>query len=275
MIQGQAQSSADTASSGLGARPIQSGQTSLGGPVGVILPEHARSIGPHDQDRRPASGYTVQPVDVPTPAVINDPPPPASTLALLRALASPSENPDSAAGEPLRLGDILAQVGERVYGVLLLIATLPAFIPLPFGVGAIAGPLVALVGLQLALMKARPWLPAGLAERRIERERLQRFLTRIEPVLTWLERTLRPRRGELLDLHPVRAFTGVLLILIGILLALPLPLTNYPFGLLLVLYCVALIEHDGRLLLIAWTISLATLLGFVMLSDVLAHWLTG
>ncbi len=191
------------------------------------------------------------------------------TLALLHRLAD---------GEPedtLSLEAVLAEVGERVYGVLLLIATLPAFIPLPFGVGAIAGPLVILVGVQLMLMVHRPWLPRWLGRHRIQRRGLQGFLRRIEPTLRWLERTLRPRRGELLDLHAVRAVTGLLLICLGVLLALPIPLTNYPFGLLLVLFSVALIEHDGRLLLIAWAVGGTTVLAFALLSESAARWLFG
>ena len=49
-----------------------------------------------------------------------------------------------------------------------------------------------------------------------------------------------------------RVFGGLLLAVLGGLLALPLPLTNYPFGLLLVLWAIALIERDGRLLALAW-----------------------
>ena len=42
---------------------------------------------------------------------------------------------------------------------------------------------------------------------------------------------------------------------IGVALALPIPFTNYPFGFLLVVYAVALIERDGIALVIAWVAS--------------------
>jgi hypothetical protein len=61
-------------------------------------------------------------------------------------------------------------------------------------------------------------------------------------------------------------FTGAQLVLLGVLLALPIPLTNYPFGLLLVLYALALVERDGLLQLVAWTLGLATLTASVFLS---------
>ena len=40
------------------------------------------------------------------------------------------------------------------------------------------------------------------------------------------------------------------------LLALPLPATNYVFGLILLAYAIALIERDGRLMAIAWVAGL-------------------
>jgi len=53
--------------------------------------------------------------------------------------------------------------------------------------------------------------------------------------------------------HPVAsAFTGVLLVLLGLLLSLPIPFTNYLFGVLLLLFVFALLERDGVLMLVAW-----------------------
>lgn len=183
-----------------------------------------------------------------------------------------------AAGDPrttVPLVEVLNRLGERAFGALLLLATLPAFIPLPFAVGAIAGPLVALVGLQLALGLDRPWLPGRLARRPVPRSALQRFGVRVRPFLAWLERWLRPRRGEWVHRRPVRIGSGLLLIVLGVLLALPIPFTNYPFGLLLLVFAIALIEHDGRLLMIAWALGGGTVLVFALLSGVLAQWLFG
>jgi len=48
------------------------------------------------------------------------------------------------------------------------------------------------------------------------------------------------------------------LILLGVLLALPIPFTNYPFGLLILGFGVALIERDGVLLALIWIATLAS-----------------
>ena len=55
------------------------------------------------------------------------------------------------------------------------------------------------------------------------------------------------------------AFTGLLLLLLGVLLSLPIPLTNYLFGGIILVYALALLERDGALMLLAWGIGLVAL----------------
>lgn len=159
------------------------------------------------------------------------------------------------AGDPaqlLTLEHLLAGLGRRGYGMLLLVATLPAFIPIPVG-GAISGPLVMLIGIQLLAGRREPWLPRFLARRGPHRSALLRFYRLIEPWLRRLERVVRPRWPQVLH-HPVALLvSGALLVLLGFLLSLPIPFTNYLFGALLLLFALALLERDGALMLVAWT----------------------
>ena len=148
------------------------------------------------------------------------------------------------AGEDITLGDFLDPLGERAFGFLILILALPNFIPVPIGVGGVMGVLVVLVGVQMLLGFEHPWLPEALRRRGIQRNSVERFVARLTPVLRWLERLCRPRL-EVLTRHPAHRISGFLLVLIGIALALPIPFTNYLFGLLLVVFAVALIERDG------------------------------
>jgi hypothetical protein len=79
-----------------------------------------------------------------------------------------------------------------------------------------------------------------------------RFRDRMARWLGWLEKVVRPRMESVLD-HPIAsAFTGLLLVLLGLMLALPIPFTNYVFGVLLLLFVFALLERDGALMLVAW-----------------------
>jgi hypothetical protein len=186
----------------------------------------------------------------------------AGTRALLDALAE--GDPD----ELLTLRALLAGLGRRAFGMLLLAAVLPAFIPIPVG-GVISGPLVVLVGLQLLTLRRRPWLPRFLAGRGPHRHALARFERRISPALARLERVVRPRLTGVLDHIAATAFTGLLLVLLGILLALPIPLTNYLFGALLLLYALALLERDGALMLVAWAGGIVAVVVFGLLSGTL------
>ena len=109
-----------------------------------------------------------------------------------------------AAGEPeqtLRLDELLAGLGRRAFGMLLLVSALPAFIPIPIG-GAIAGPLVLLIGLQLLVGMRRPWLPGFLARRGPRREAMARFERRLSPWLARLEHLIRPRLVRVLTFVP-------------------------------------------------------------------------
>jgi hypothetical protein len=156
--------------------------------------------------------------------------------------------------------------------VFLLIAVLPAFVPLPVGAGAISGPLVSLVGLQLLAQMEHPWVPGFLARRSLSREGVVKFRDRTAGLLRWLEKLSRPRTEGIID-HPVaRTFTGLLLVLLGAMLALPLPGTNYPFGLILLAYAIALIERDGRLMLVAWALGVAELVMMGAFSGQIASW---
>jgi len=177
-----------------------------------------------------------------------------------------------AEGDPaelLTLRALLAGLGRRAFGMLLFVSILPAFIPVPVG-GAISGPLVMLIGAQLLLARRRPWLPRFVAERGFQRKALVRFDRMISPALQRLERLVRPRLPALLELRAAAAFTGLLLLLLGLLLSLPIPLTNYLFGGLLLLFAFALLERDGALMLVAWTSGVVAIVVFAVLSGNLA-----
>ncbi|NYZ62673.1 exopolysaccharide biosynthesis protein [Luteimonas deserti] len=176
-------------------------------------------------------------------------------------------------GDPedqLRLRDLLAGLGKRVFGMMLFVATLPAFIPVPGVGGAVGGPLVVLVGVQLLLGMRKPWLPRMLAERGPHRRSVQRFEQLLAPWFRRLERVSRPRMPGLLDHRAATMFTGLLLVLLGVLLALPIPFTNYVFGLLLLAFALGLLERDGALMLGAWLVGIIAIAVFGVLSGALA-----
>lgn len=195
---------------------------------------------------------------MPTPEPNADPysrkrkPREAGTRAILDALIDGDQQ------QTLDFNALLGGLGRRAFGMLLFVAALPAFIPIPIG-GALSGPLVVLIAAQLLIGLRRPWLPGFIARRGPKRQALARFERTVDPWLGRLEHLVRPRLTVLLDHRLAAAFTGALLLLLGVLLSLPIPLTNYVFGGIILLFALALLERDGALMLAAWGVAIAAL----------------
>jgi hypothetical protein len=193
-----------------------------------------------------------------------EPRPQAGLRTILAALVAGPQD------EVLPLRAVLDGLGRSMFGMLLLIATLPAFLPIPGLAGALSGPLVSLVGLQLVIGLRQPWLPGFVARRGPRRGTLARFEHRVSPWLLRLEHLVRPRLPALVDHRAASIFSGLLLMLLGVLLALPIPFTNYLFGVLLLGYALALLERDGALLLVAWATGLVAIAVFGVTGGALA-----
>ncbi|KAG1385349.1 hypothetical protein G6F59_017457 [Rhizopus arrhizus] len=128
--------------------------------------------------------------------------------------------------------------------------------------GAVRGPLVILSGLQMLCCLRRPWLPGFIARRGPKRGTMHRFLARLARPLRRRGKMLKPRLPQLLTPLPAHAFTGLLLVLLGVLLSLPIPFTNFLFGFQLLLFALALLERDGALMLFNWIAALAAIAFF-------------
>lgn len=165
----------------------------------------------------------------------------------------------------MTLGAITEAFGPRAYGVLLLLAAMVGFLPSPVGAGTLAGALGLVVGLQMLAGRAQPWLPRWLSERSIERRAIGGFLARRGTWLARLERLASPRLVELF-VPPWMRLSGLVVAIHSVVIALPVPLTNYPLSAMLLLVAIALIEDDGRLLLAGFALMLGAALTLSILS---------
>jgi len=168
-------------------------------------------------------------------------------------------------GDPaqhMKLGQILQNLQQSAFGVFLFIAILPSFIPIPGVGGALSGPLVILIGAQMMCGLRKPWVPGFIARRGPRRGTMHRFLDRIDGALRRVGRLPNPRRPQLLQPVAAHAFSGLLLVLLGILLSLPIPFTNYLFGFQLLLFSLALLERDGTLMLVNWIAAVVAVVFF-------------
>ena len=158
------------------------------------------------------------------------------------------------APERVTLGWLMGGLGDRSFGVALLLLALLGLLP---GVSAVAGVLLTVPAFQMVLARPGPVLPRRVAARRFEAERLARVVRRLVPVLRFLERFIRPRWATPVEATK-RAVGGVVLLLAASLLA-PVPLSNVPPALAIALIAFAYLEEDGVLLGVALAAALAML----------------
>lgn len=159
-------------------------------------------------------------------------------------------------GERIRLRDIVDALGDRAYGLLFLILTLPNVIPNLPGSSAILGVPLILVSAQLLVGRPHPWFPRFLAERSLAADDFRRMTARIVPWLERIERMLRPRLRWLSRPVQERFLAGYCVIL-AVVITLPIPLGNGLPALGIALIALGLVEHDGL------AIAIGILLGLV------------
>lgn len=161
---------------------------------------------------------------------------------------------EGAPAERVTLGWLVGGLGDRSFGVVLLVLALLGLLP---GVSAVAGALLMVPAFQMILARRGAAFPRRVAARRFEAERLARVVRRIVPVLRFLERFIRPRWATPFEATK-RAVGGVVLLLAASLLA-PVPLSNIPPALAIVLIAFAYLEEDGLLLAAALAAALVML----------------
>lgn len=148
----------------------------------------------------------------------------------------------------IMLSELVGGVGERSFGIALVLICIPALVP---GLGAVSGPVSAFIGVQMMLGWGRLWLPRWLGARALSRDLLKRALRKSKPFIERVERILRPRMKRVWR-HAGWVWTGFLVFLLGLLLSLPIPFTNYLIAAPIALIGLALAEHDGGALITGW-----------------------
>ena len=173
-----------------------------------------------------------------------------STRILLQQLATGRPDDD------LSFELVLDSFRHRSYGLFLLIVLIPVFIPIPAGQGAFSGLLTTLIGAQLLWQLEHPWVPGFIGRKTFKRAHVINFQRRFDRWLGFVEKLCKPRFEYAFDHAWARAFSGLLLVVLGVLLALPIPFTNYPFGMIVLAFSLGFIERDGLLLGIGWILGL-------------------
>jgi hypothetical protein len=191
---------------------------------------------------------------------------PAGTTELINELLR--EVPEPQPGEPepqILLDDLMNQFRQRAFGVFLLVVIFPAYIAVALGIGGVSGVLSILCGCQMMLGFERPWLPKFARNFGLPRRQLASFARRTEPWFRRLEKIVKPRHPEFTQRRG-DIISGLVIVLMGIALFLPIPLTNFVFAIPLTVLAFALIERDGLVIAICWGVSFTVLTSFTYLT---------
>ncbi len=166
---------------------------------------------------------------------------------VLAQLAKPAEG-------TVTLGDILAAVGERSFGALLVMLSIPNMVAgLIPGLSIVLGLPLLLISVQLLFGADKPWLPRRLARIEIRRADLQRMLEKTRNPLRRLERALRPRLAFLTAPWAER-FIGLACVALSVLVFLPIPFANLVPATGIMLFGFAILERDGLVAAVAMVI---------------------
>lgn len=146
---------------------------------------------------------------------------------------------------PVTLGRLLAVLGEQATAMVLLVFSIPAIIPTP-GVpaGMIFGTVLVILSCQLVVGTRRFWLPKRLARIEVPRSLLSGMVVRLGPKLQWIETWLRPRWTGLSGRAALRPL-GLVVVVMGVIIALPVPFGNVLPGLSVFFIALGLAQRDG------------------------------
>lgn len=147
--------------------------------------------------------------------------------------------------ERVGLHALIDALGDRAYGLLILVLAVPNIVPNPVpGLSGVMGVPLALVCLQMAAGRDSPWLPRVIGRRSVSRDGFRRVMAKALPRVRWFERALRPRLPALTT-PAMERVAGAVCTLLAVLLALPIPFGNTPSAIALTILALGLVERDG------------------------------
>lgn len=182
-------------------------------------------------------------------------PQPARRRLLRRLFRVAGERTDA---DEIAIADVVAKLGDRSFGWLLLFFSVLSLLPIPGGGMITALPLFWVLG-QMALGYPQIVLPDFVTRQRVNRRTWQRLVLRMAPVIRPIERMLEPRLE--------RIFTGRNERLLGAVqcgtafaLFLPVPLSGFIPASALVITGLGMVERDGKVVLLGAALGIVSIL---------------
>jgi len=164
-------------------------------------------------------------------------------------------------GSHVSVGDLMKQFQRRSYGGVLLILALLAMVP---GISVFAGIAMMVPAFQLFMGLQSPVFPSFIQARQVGVPGLQKWGMKISYWVKRLETLVVPRWPALSNTL-ARRLIGLVILLLGFVVAIPFPFSNFPPALATLGFSLGLLERDGLMIAIASVLSvIAFTIGFTV-----------
>jgi len=168
----------------------------------------------------------------------------------------------SDSNDKVKIGDMLEAIGKRSFGPFLLLPALIDISPVGSipGLPTFLGLMIAITAFQLLIGRNHLWLPGFIANRSRKSEDVKKAADKLNPLAKRLDRWFHGRLPRLTS-KPFQRVAAVIIVLLTLtvppLELLPLA-TTLPMA-AIAAFGLALLVHDGLLMLIAGVMSIAAI----------------
>ena len=160
----------------------------------------------------------------------------------------------------LSIGELTRAVGEKGFGLLLIVLSLPSALPVPApGYSTPFGLVMALIALQILRGRTAVWLPQKIGSIRIKPKLADKMLGTASKFLSKIERFIRPRQMWI-RWRAGQASLALVVLIMACLMMLPIPMTNTFPAMIIFMIGVGLSEEDGLLAIGAFTVGCCAVL---------------
>lgn len=165
-------------------------------------------------------------------------------------------------GAHVSVGELMLQFQRRSYGGVLLILALLAMVP---GISVFAGIAMIVPAFQLFIGLPTPIFPPFIQQRQVKVAGLRKWGMTICRSVRKIENLVMPRWPKLSTVS-ARRLMGLIILLLGIVVAIPFPFSNFPPALATVCFALGLLERDGLMIAIGAALSvIAFVIGFTVI----------
>ncbi|THU05376.1 exopolysaccharide biosynthesis protein [Lampropedia puyangensis] len=165
--------------------------------------------------------------------------------------------------------ELVAMMGDKGLLMVCALMTLPFLFPVSIpGVSTVFGLAILLIALSISVGRL-PWLPAFVADRRLDAAKLKPVLKRGVAILKKLDRVLRPQRLRALTVGFMNNLNGAAIMFAAVLLMLPLglvPFSNTLPSIAILLLALGISQRDGVVVLGGYLMIAGTLAYFSFLA---------